>query len=121
MKLNINNVKTRHGAALLSVAMIAPAIACGDDDNPAPPPGAEPGATPTASEVTISIEPGASTKTTDAFGENPKNIPLGTNVTWINNDTVSHTTTSTTGIWDSGTLAPGESFSRVFNEAGNFP
>jgi plastocyanin len=42
-------------------------------------------------------------------------------VTWTNNDTIVHTATSTTGVWDSGAIPPGGSFSRVFAERGSFP
>ncbi len=42
-------------------------------------------------------------------------------MTWVNNDTVPHTATSDTGVWDSGTLNPGQSFSFTFNDAGTFP
>ncbi len=47
-------------------------------------------------------------------------IPVGTTVTWINQDSVSHTSTSDTGPWDSGTLAHGQSFSFTFNQPGTF-
>jgi plastocyanin len=43
-----------------------------------------------------------------------------TRVRWTNQGGVSHTSTSTNGMWDSGTLAPGDSFSRVFRRAGTF-
>ncbi len=48
-------------------------------------------------------------------------IPAGTTVTWTNNDSVAHTTTSDTGLWDSGSLASGRSFSFTFNQPGTFP
>ncbi len=53
-------------------------------------------------------------------------IPVGTEVTWINQDSVSHTTTSGTpgelsDIWNSDFLSRGDSFSRVFLEAGSYP
>ncbi|MFI9720022.1 plastocyanin/azurin family copper-binding protein [Streptomyces sp. NPDC052396] len=48
------------------------------------------------------------------------NILPGEVVTWTNNDTATHTTTSDTGIWDSGELAPGQSFSFGFTEGGEF-
>jgi plastocyanin len=47
-------------------------------------------------------------------------VTRGTRVRWINRGAATHTTTSDTSRWDSGNLAPGESFSRVFRRAGTF-
>ncbi len=56
------------------------------------------------------------------FGFRPRRVKVapGTRVRWVNTGGLSHTTTSTTGEWDSGILAPGESFSRVFRKEGTF-
>jgi plastocyanin len=48
-------------------------------------------------------------------------VAHGTTVMWMNVDTIAHTSTSTTGLWDSGPVAPGASFSRQFNDVGTFP
>jgi len=55
-----------------------------------------------------------------AFRPRRIEIPRGTRVRWANADSVQHTTTSRTGIWDSGALAPGDTFSRVFRSRGTF-
>lgn len=47
-------------------------------------------------------------------------FPVGTTVTWANDGGVIHTTTSTDGLWDSGILSSGETFSHTFTEAGTF-
>jgi len=47
-------------------------------------------------------------------------IPAGGTVMWTNNDTTSHTATAADGTWNSGTLAPGATFSRTFPTAGSF-
>ena len=47
-------------------------------------------------------------------------VARGTRVRWINRGAATHTSTSDTSRWDSGNLAPGESFSRVFRRAGTF-
>jgi plastocyanin/phosphatidylethanolamine-binding protein (PEBP) family uncharacterized protein len=47
-------------------------------------------------------------------------ISVGQTVTWVNGDSAPHTSTSDTGLWDSGTLAQGASFSRTFTTAGTF-
>jgi plastocyanin len=41
-------------------------------------------------------------------------------VKWTNKGAVTHTSTSNKGVWDSGSIAPGDSFSRVFKKAGTF-
>ena len=47
-------------------------------------------------------------------------IGLGDTVTWTNNASDPHTSTSDTGIWDSGSMSPGATFSHTFNSAGSF-
>jgi plastocyanin len=42
-------------------------------------------------------------------------------VTWVNTDTVSHTSTSNASGWDSGIIAPGRQFSSTFTTTGTFP
>ncbi len=56
------------------------------------------------------------------FAFKPKTITIakGTKVRWTNSGTVSHTTTSNKGLWDSGVLAPGAAFGRVFRKVGTF-
>jgi len=50
-------------------------------------------------------------------------VDVGDIVTWTNNHTFTHTSTSDDGgiEWDSGFLLPGQSFSHTFNSAGAFP
>jgi plastocyanin len=52
---------------------------------------------------------------------NPAKVVIrpGDTVRWVNTDTIDHTTTSDTGLWDE-TLSPGESFSFKFRRAGVF-
>lgn len=45
---------------------------------------------------------------------------VGDMVRWRNAGEEPHTTTSTTGVWDSGTMDPGETFTRTFDTAGTF-
>jgi plastocyanin len=54
-----------------------------------------------------------------AFNPNPISISVGDTVRWTNNDPVDHTTTSS-GNWNSGSLASGASFSEVFESPGTF-
>jgi len=45
-------------------------------------------------------------------------VAAGTQVIWENEDTTQHTTTSVNGVWDSGIMNPGQSFSFTFNKPG---
>lgn len=56
-----------------------------------------------------------------AFMPASLNVSAGDTVRWTNQDAAPHTSTSDTGIWDSGTLTNGHSYMRAFAEAGNFP
>jgi plastocyanin len=58
---------------------------------------------------------------TAAFGQNPLVIAPGTEVIWTNNDLMSHTVTSTTNFFDSGSLAPGATYSYTFGVVGTYP
>jgi plastocyanin len=44
--------------------------------------------------TSVSIVPGASALTTDAFSPNPIQVSIGTTVTWTNNDSQPHTVSS---------------------------
>lgn len=51
-------------------------------------------------------------------------VKPGAQVTWLNCEDAgidAHTSTSTTGVWQSRYLEPGESWTRTFNEPGTFP
>ena len=48
-------------------------------------------------------------------------VRSGTIVTWQNKDNTQHTATSDSGIWDSGILSPGQSYSVTFNSTGTYP
>jgi uncharacterized repeat protein (TIGR03803 family) len=55
-----------------------------------------------------------------SFMPSSLNVATGTTVMWTNKGGVSHTTTSTSGVWDSGLMAPGGTFSHTFNTAGEY-
>jgi plastocyanin len=55
------------------------------------------------------------------FTPNPIRITVGDRVSWTNSAGVTHTSTSDTGAWDTGTIAPGTTSSAVlFTTAGTF-
>ncbi|OGN86864.1 MAG: hypothetical protein A2X23_00560 [Chloroflexi bacterium GWC2_73_18] len=48
-------------------------------------------------------------------------IAQGEAVRWFNDDALPHTVSATDGSWDSGNLAPGQSFERRFDAMGSYP
>jgi plastocyanin len=65
--------------------------------------------------TTISI--GASD---DYFQPGTVNVQPGTTVKWVNKGRHKHTVTSDTGVWDSGDLAPGATYSVTFSKPGTY-
>jgi len=58
-----------------------------------------------------------------AFSPPVVTVPAGQSVTWLNTDTIDHTTTADSTSaqqWDSGTLAPGATYSVAFPKAGTY-
>ncbi len=54
-----------------------------------------------------------------AFRPRSVTISKGTKVRWVDSEGT-HSSTSNTGLWDSGILSQGEAFGRVFRRAGTF-
>jgi hypothetical protein len=48
-------------------------------------------------------------------------ITVGSTIRWMNEGPSQHTTTSDTGVWDSGILNPGFGFQFMFNTPGTYP
>ncbi|MDQ6886397.1 MAG: plastocyanin/azurin family copper-binding protein [Gemmatimonadota bacterium] len=51
-------------------------------------------------------------------------VKRGTTVTWVNCEPATidpHTTTSSSGVWSSPFLAPGDIYSHTFDQVGTFP
>ncbi len=48
------------------------------------------------------------------------NVAAGTTITWTNKDGIAHTVTSSTNLFNSGSLGPGKSFTFTFAAAGSF-
>ena len=76
--------------------------------------------------TSVSIAPGSSSLTTDAYQPNPVQVSTGATVTWTNNDAQPHTATSgenatPDGTFDSGILAPAATFEHTFTAAGEYP
>lgn len=101
----------------LAAGLIAATAACGSS-SPSSPTVINPSPMPTSN--TISIPMNARNLGTGAYVPNPLAVASGTTVTWVNNDTIAHTSTSDTRVFDSGTLGAGQSFSFMFQTRGTF-
>lgn len=66
------------------------------------------------------IAPETMSITANGYSPIDVEISVGQTVTFTNNDTTKHTVTSEDLTWGSGTLNPGDSFTRRFDEAGTF-
>jgi plastocyanin len=104
------------------VALMTSAAACGSGSYSAPSPAPTPTPAPTGGQSsTITIPVGAEFLGNKAFTPPDLNVSVGTTVTWTNTDRDSHTSTSDTPGWNSGTISPGRQFSFTFQSAGTFP
>src|SRR5437588_3924173 len=107
--------------AVVSVVLIF-AIACGGYSSPTPSsPTPSPTPTPGGPSSSVAIPVGASALGNGAYAPDDLNVAVGTTVTWMNTDSISHTSTSDVNGWNSGIVAPGGQFSFAFQAAGTFP
>ena len=72
---------------------------------------------------TTTAAPGGSQVTIQSFAFSPAEltVPVGTTVTWTNSDSTNHTVTSDDAVFESATLAQGDTFEFTFTQAGEFP
>jgi plastocyanin len=54
------------------------------------------------------------------FGPKDMTVPVGTKVTWVNDDQIPHTVAETHKVFRSGALDTNDNFSYVFNTPGVF-
>jgi plastocyanin len=57
----------------------------------------------------------------NSYSPNPIEVNVGQTITWVNDDSVIHTATSTDGIFDSNILQRGQTFSHTFDTVGEYP
>jgi plastocyanin len=107
------SIRLMFGVLLLGVT----AAGCGSSSAPSAPTSPTSGG---GSGNGVSIVNGASGKTTTAYAPNPMAVSVGGTITWTNSDNTTHTSTADGGAWNSGSIAPGASFSHAFPAAGTF-
>jgi plastocyanin len=112
----------RRFALAAGIALLA--VACGGDSSspssPSPTPSPTPPPATGGPSSTVTIPMGAEVLGNRAFTPDNLEIAVGTTVTWMNTDSVAHTSTSNTSGWDSGTISPGRQFSFTYPTAGTF-
>jgi len=99
------------------------AIACGSSSpsSPSPPtPTPTPTPSPTGGSSSVSVVSGAESLGNRAYSPDQVSISVGDTVTWTNNDSIAHTSTSDASTWNSGVVAAGGRFSFTFQNAGTF-
>jgi plastocyanin len=99
-------------ALMLSIG----SVACKNQGNQSSKAAPEPG-----SEKTQKSEPYRVEVTNFSFSPETLEVPVGSEVTWINQDDATHTVTSDERIFDSDRLAKGETFSYTFEQEGTYP
>jgi plastocyanin len=76
-------------------------------------PQGEPGLPGTGEEYTVVMR-------ATEFTPEELTVPVGATVVWTNTDTMAHTVNADDESFASGILEPGETFSRAFNEPGEY-
>ena len=95
--------------ALLALALVA--LAGCSSSTPAAAPSSSTSAPAAGAAVSI---------TNFTFDPADITVKPGGAVTWTNNDSVAHTITGNAGEFDSGSVAPGATYSHTFDKAGSF-
>src|SRR5215468_8524739 len=102
-------------ALVSAFALLASACGGYSSTSPSPVPSPQPPDTPS---TPVTIPGGAEILGNRAFNPDDLSVPVGATVTWTNTDSVTHTSTSDTRTWDSGSIAPHAQFSVTFQNAG---
>jgi plastocyanin len=57
----------------------------------------------------------------NSFSPSSLTVTAGTTVVWQNQDAITHTVTSNTGVFDSGNMGKNDKFSYTFSTVGTYP
>jgi plastocyanin len=104
---------------LIASTCLAGAAACGSSYGGSSP--TSPGQAPISAGPTVVLVPQGTATSNHAPGYSPTplTVPVGTTVTWGNNDNTGHTTTSDSNLWNVS-LAPGATGSFTFTTPGTY-
>lgn len=112
---SFDQVRLLRAAMLATTLGLAP-VACGGGGS-----GGEPDPTqPTPQQPAPNQGPGVVAMGDNFFRPAADTVAVGGTVTWTNAGYNPHTSTGQNSLWNSGTLNPGQSFSREFPQAGSF-
>jgi plastocyanin len=106
-------------AALAASLLLAGAVVAQAAD-PSPTASMAPMAMSPAPSMAPAASAGAVTISGFAFGPASISVAAGSTVTWTNQDGTAHTVTADDGSFDSGSLAPGATFSQTFDTPGTY-
>ena len=70
--------------------------------------------------TTVLISGGSSYSSGMSFTPATLTVSPGTTVTWGNNDSIAHTSTADAGLWDSGSIPSGKTFTFKFDTPGTY-
>jgi plastocyanin len=122
-------ITTKVWLCLLAAGLIVLLAACGGGTTTTAAPTNTPTTAPTNTPTTAPTNTPTTGPTSNgnsvtimnfAFSPATLTVKTGTKVTWMNNDTVTHTVTADQAAFDSGDLSPGNSFSFTFTKTGTF-
>ena len=112
-------MRTLHFTAALSILSILSLVGSGCSKDSSSP------SNPYGSSYTAPPPPAAAPNTVQmknmTFSPVTITVAVGTTVTWKNNDGYNHTSTSDTGVWNTGDVVSGGSKTVTFNTAGTYP
>lgn len=97
----------------LLVTLLLAVIGCTGEETSEPTPTPTPSPTATLSGFTVDISD-------FAFAPQTLQVPVGTEVTWVNIDPVAHTVSSRDGLFDSGSMSKNDTFSYTFSQSGTY-
>jgi plastocyanin len=100
---------------VIASSLLLLATACGSSSSSPQTPTA-----PAPNGPAVSIPKGAEVLGNQAFAPDSLDVTAGSTVTWTNTDSVTHTSTSDNGAWNSGNIGSGKQFSVSFPTAGTF-
>lgn len=116
-------LKVIFSALLISLLTFSLLFATSCQTSPSPEAPAPESTLPTGQEEPESNPPEAGTEVAIvgfAFKAATLTVPIGTTVTWTNQDSAPHTVTAREGLFDGGTLSRNDTFSYTFTEKGTF-